>query len=247
MGNCPERCAIEGTSMTVFDGDACCGGGTWACSGGTAACSTAEAEVFDCVDNDCNGFIDDGADRSCRAVEPTCTNLGELEGHYICRAGTRICEIDEEWCRWDLTNPIDPDPVSNSGDIQFCQRRSVDDCSLPGNECYFSEWCCSTNATGQPICSPLGIVGGEEIFPVDSDCWLANTYSPVDPGVSGACFSEPQCQDNDTCEECGAESGCGWCAGSHQCVPGGPSGPENADIFCGEPGSWVTDPLMCAT
>lgn len=249
-GLCPTTCFRRGNPVAVAEGATCGSGtctGTYDCDrqGGTATCviPSLPPETFDCEDNDCDGRVDEGTDRSCRGpVAPSeapnfagCPDLN-LPGQLTCRSGSPVCSVTQGWCAWDqLGSPID-----RSGVGADCFSGGDSDCSTFA--CLAGEWCCQTTTAGRPFCQQLGTISGVPIdgFPHPPPCWL-----PDQRNTTLLCPAPDQCMIHGSdCGACTADSDCGFCQAYGVCLPGNDAGPANAAADCGV-GGWRRDPMMC--
>lgn len=264
---CPASCLLLRSGappLTVYDGDACGGSGPCAgayeCKGGTATCrptAPTPPETFNCVDDDCDGGVDEDADASCLGTPVgdgyDCTDVGpvggEFAGIYRCDGpgGALRCDLDDAgWCAYDsLGNPID-----NSGGSGFCHVQGDEDCGGLDGYCSAGQWCCSyvpgpfPMDPGHPSCSRAGFIHfpeGEDV-PVGRrgpSCWAAGERSTVTSCPfprDSVCFTaddDPQ----RLCNNCIGHSECGWCSAYGRCLPGDAMGADN-EVDCGD-GGWL--------
>ncbi len=265
-GLCPDTCLVG--SERVVEGDPCCGTGEYICDDMTdlATCGGTDLpdEIFDCLDNNCDGEIDEGLSGGSCMGAPAPRPINDGSGDLItCQAGFVApglldchgdCIVTDGYCTYDSENPnanlIDDGIPAGTECVT-----GAGNCDLNG--CREGEWCCSYKS-GMPTCSRFGTIFNpatgllDGITPlITMDCW-----EPTDNSVPAdtECPYDRECFDvgHDSCESCVDETdpaNCGWCVGWDMCLGGEGGGPPSG-VDCGPtPAHWITETnpttMMC--
>ena len=97
-----------------------------------------------------------------------------------------------------------------------CRPADANDPCYPAQFCSGTSGICPPTAKRCPVCA--GNCSGH------GEC-VADGVCVCDAGWTYNDCSEPTCDIYSSCDNCTANSGCGWCCGENRCVKGGVSGP----------------------
>ena len=130
--NCAEDCCQEGSTKPCGSNVGACEQGTRTCSGGVwGSCineTTPAEEICNSIDDDCDGYIDEGLDCSvCTSgqTKPCGSNIGE------CKQGIMLC-INGQW--GGCQNSVYPLPETCDGKDNDCDGITDEGCDCIAGE-----------------------------------------------------------------------------------------------------------------